>query len=109
MSISTNRLLYFMDFNSYQSIVYSACDILIRLMVEDSEYTIPTLVEVNPPDPNTRKRLSLKDGKRLPGKVRNLANPQVADTKDYWFLDHFVNRVKVPFGEKTEINFWHSY
>ena len=25
------------------------------------------------PDPNTRKRLSLKDGKRLPGKVRNLA------------------------------------
>jgi hypothetical protein len=77
-------------------------------MVEDSEYTIPTLVEVNPPDPNTRKRLSLKDGKRLPGKVRNIANPQVADTKDYWFLDHFVNRVKVPFGEKTEINFWHS-
>jgi hypothetical protein len=60
-------------------------------------------------DPNTRKRLSLKDGKRLPGKVRNLANPQVADTKDYWFLDHFVNRVKVPFGEKTEINFWYSY
>ena len=50
-----------MDFNSYQSIVYSACDILIRLMVEDSEYTIPKLVEVNPlpPDPNTRKRLSL--------------------------------------------------
>jgi hypothetical protein len=32
-----------MDFNSYQSIVYSACDILIRLMVEDSEYTIPKL------------------------------------------------------------------
>ena len=76
MSISTNRLLYFMDFNSYQSVVYSA---------------------------------SLKDGKRLPGKVRNIANPQVADTKDYWFLDHFVNIVKVPFGEKTEINFWHSY
>jgi len=55
VSISTNRLL---DFISYQSIVYSACDILIRLMVEDSEYTIPKLVEVNPPDPNTRKRLS---------------------------------------------------
>jgi hypothetical protein len=65
--------------------------------------------EPPPPDPNTRKRLSLKDGKRLPVKVRNLANPQVADTKDYWFLDHFVNRVKVPFGEKTEINFWYSY
>ena len=109
VSISTNRLLYFMHFNSYQSIVYSACDILILLMVEDSEYTIPKLVEVNPPDPNTGKRLSLKEGKRLPGKVINLANPQVADTKDYWFLDHFVNRVKVPFGEKTEINFWHSY
>ena len=98
-----------MHFNSYQSIVYSACDILILLMVEDSEYTIPKLVEVNPPDPNTGKRLSLKEGKRLPGKVINLANPQVADTKDYWFLDNFVNRVKVPFGEKTEINFWHSY
>ena len=34
-----------MDFNSYQSIVYSTCDILIRLMVEDSEYTIPKLME----------------------------------------------------------------
>ena len=70
MSISTNRLLDFMDFNSNQSIVYSACDMLILLMVEDSEYAIPKLVEVNPPDPNTRKRLSLKDAKRLPGKVR---------------------------------------
>ena len=47
VSISTNRLLDFMDFKSYQSIVYSACDILIRLMVEGSEYTIPKLVEVS--------------------------------------------------------------
>jgi hypothetical protein len=37
---------------------------------------------------------------RTTGRQRNRANPQVADTKDYWFLDHFVNRVKVPFGEK---------
>jgi hypothetical protein len=48
VSISANRLLDFMDFNSNQSIVYSACDILIRLMAEDSEYAIPKLVEVNP-------------------------------------------------------------
>jgi hypothetical protein len=40
VSISTNRLLDFMDFNSYQNIVYSACDILIRLMVEDSDFPI---------------------------------------------------------------------
>ena len=33
---------------------------------------------------------------RTTGRQRNRANPQVADTKDYWFLDHFVNRVKVP-------------
>ena len=45
MSISTNRLL---DLISNQSIVYSACDMLILLMVEDSEYAIPKLVEVNP-------------------------------------------------------------
>ena len=51
VSISTNRLLDFMEFNSNQSIVYSACDILIRLMVEDSEYAIPKLVEVNPQTP----------------------------------------------------------
>jgi len=37
---------------------------------------------------------------RTTGRQRNRANPQVADTKDYWFPDHFVNRVKVPFGEK---------
>jgi hypothetical protein len=37
---------------------------------------------------------------RTTGRQRNRANPQVADTKDYWFLDHFVNRVEVPFGEK---------
>jgi hypothetical protein len=48
VSISTNRLLDFMEFNSNQGIVYSACDILIRLMVENSEYAIPKLVEVNP-------------------------------------------------------------
>ena len=51
VSISTIRLLDFMEFNSNQSIVYSACDILIRLMVEDSEYAIPKLVEVNPQTP----------------------------------------------------------
>jgi hypothetical protein len=51
MSISTNRLLDFMDFNSNQNIVYSACDILIRLMVENSEYAIPKLVEMNPQTP----------------------------------------------------------
>ena len=55
MSISTHRLLDFMDFNSYQSIVYSACDILIRLMVEDSEYAIPKLVEVNPQTPTLER------------------------------------------------------
>jgi hypothetical protein len=33
---------------------------------------------------------------RTTGRQRNRANPQVADTKDYWFLDHFVNRGKVP-------------
>ena len=43
--------LDFVDFNSNQSIVYSACDILIRLRVEDSEYVIPKLVEVNPQTP----------------------------------------------------------
>ena len=37
---------------------------------------------------------------RTTGRQRSRANPQAADTKDYWFLDHFVNRVKVPFGEK---------
>jgi hypothetical protein len=47
VSISTNRLVDFMEFNSNQSIVYSACDILIRLMVDNSEYAIPKLVEVN--------------------------------------------------------------
>jgi hypothetical protein len=51
MSISMNRLLDFMDFNSNQNIVYSACDILIRLMVENSEYAIPKLVEMNPQTP----------------------------------------------------------
>ena len=51
VSISTNRLLYFMDLNSNQRIVYSACDILIRLMVGDSEYAIPKLVEMNPQTP----------------------------------------------------------
>jgi hypothetical protein len=40
-----------MEFNSNQSIVYSASDILIRLMVDDSEYAIPKLVEVNPQTP----------------------------------------------------------
>ena len=28
---------------------------------------------------------------RTTGRQRNRANPQVADTKNYWFLDHFVN------------------
>jgi len=51
VSISTNRLLDFMDFNSNKSIVYSAYDILIRLMVENTEYAIPKLVEVNPQTP----------------------------------------------------------
>ena len=32
-----------------------------------------------PPDPNTRKRLSLKDGKRLPGKVRRTGNTDLLD------------------------------
>ena len=33
---------------------------------------------------------------RTTGRQRNRGNPQVGNTKDYWFLDHFVNRVKVP-------------
>jgi len=28
------------------------------------------------------------------GRQRNRANPQVADIKDYWFLDHLLNELR---------------
>jgi hypothetical protein len=34
--------------------------------------------------------------------------PQVANTKDYWFLDHLLNKL-MDRSVKTKIHFWHSY
>jgi len=37
---------------------------------------------------------------RATGRQRNRANPQVADTKDYWFLDHLLNELRDRFVKK---------
>lgn len=62
MSISTNRLLDIMDFNSNQNIVYSACDTLILfcLVVEDSEYVIPKIGGGEPPRHQRSEEVVLK-------------------------------------------------